>query len=211
MKQNAQVGSRRSLSIYSERMGEDVKRFDWRYRVKNRQHIPNFFPNNVENCEMETDPCLRFSTPEKLTYHQSIEDQHHSNIEITFLEDIIKDKTVAMHISEEVKEKLLSTHRLNKNQELSIDEDLLFGEDSDDSFNKDYTIPRLTMRKERIIKRDEARFEIEKKKRAEGFFERIAQNEALRLAEIEEADKLEKERAELNALKERQAKIDDKR
>ena len=86
---------------------------------------------------------------------------------------------------------------------MSIDEDLLFGEDSDDSFNKDYTIPRLTMRKERIIKRDEARFEIEKKKRAEGFFERIAQQEVLRLAEIEEADKLEKERAELNVLKER--------
>ena len=179
------MSSRRSLSIYSERLGEDVKKFEWRYRVKNRDHIPNFFTSNLENDQMVTDPCLRFSTPEKQTYHQCIEDQHHENIEITFLGDVLKDKKSAMHISEETKEKLLSTHRMNKNQEDSIDEDLLFGSDSDDSFNKDYTIPKQTMRKERIIKRDEARFHIEKKKRAEERVERMA---------IENAEKARKEK-----------------
>ena len=43
------MSSRRSLSIYSERLGEDVKKFEWRYRVKNRDHIPNFFTSNLEN------------------------------------------------------------------------------------------------------------------------------------------------------------------
>lgn len=62
------LASRRSLSIYSERQGEDVKRFEWRYRVKNRDHIPNFFDDPVENIEIEKDPIRRFSTPEKLTY-----------------------------------------------------------------------------------------------------------------------------------------------
>lgn len=43
-----------------------------------------------------------------------------------------------------------------------IDEDLLFGSDSDDSFAKDYTITRDTMRKERVVKRDEAVLKKEK-------------------------------------------------
>ena len=45
--QNRMKSSRRSLSIYSERplnnAGEDDKRFEWKYRVKDRDHIPDFF------------------------------------------------------------------------------------------------------------------------------------------------------------------------
>ena len=50
----------------------------------------------------------------------------------------------------------------------------MFGSDSDDSFTKDYTIPKDTLRKERIIKRDEARFQIEKKLREEELAIKIA-------------------------------------
>jgi len=48
--------SRRSLSIYSERMlasnsgDQDPKKLEWRYRVKDRAHIPDFYeamPDNV--------------------------------------------------------------------------------------------------------------------------------------------------------------------
>ena len=75
--------SLRSLSIYSEgvafparedksRREYDPKMFHWRYRVKNRGFIPDFFPDNVENLEVQ-----RHSTPEKLTYYLPKEEQHH--------------------------------------------------------------------------------------------------------------------------------------
>ena len=49
VKKNGLQSSRRSMSIYSERQGEDPKRFEWRYRVKNRDHIPQFFQDPVES------------------------------------------------------------------------------------------------------------------------------------------------------------------
>ena len=55
-------------------------------------------------------------------------------------------------------------HRLS---DASIDEDLLFASDSDDSFTKEYNIPKKTLRKERILKKDKSRFEKEKIKREE--------------------------------------------
>ena len=92
------------MSIYSERVGsggdDPSKRyFEWRYRVKNRDHIPAFFQNssfspNVSVVHKELDPIQRFSTPEKLTYHLKIEDQHH-DIEITFLDEMLKEKQSA--------------------------------------------------------------------------------------------------------------------
>lgn len=54
---------------------------------------------------------------------------------------------------------------MRKASEGSIDDELLFGTDSDDSFTKDYEIPKQTLRKERIYKRDESRFVREKAKR----------------------------------------------
>ena len=45
MRPNGLMSSRRSLSIYSERQGDDKTKFEWRYRVKNRDHIPDFFDN----------------------------------------------------------------------------------------------------------------------------------------------------------------------
>lgn len=55
---------------------------------------------------MVKDPVMRFATPEKQTYHLPKEDQHH-DIEITFLEDILKDKK-PVAVSEDVVEHLLS-------------------------------------------------------------------------------------------------------
>ena len=120
----------------------------------------------------------RFSTPDL---------QH--DIEVTFLDDMLREKNSALEhkISEQKLEKLATIHKMNKNQEESIDDDLLFGSDSDDSFTKDYTIPKMTLRKERIIKRDEARFHIEKKQREEELAIKIA------------VEKEEKEREEQNA------------
>ena len=45
----------------------------------------------------------------------------------------------------------------------SLDEALLFGSDSDDSFQRDYTITRDTLRRERLLKRDKALFAKQKK------------------------------------------------
>ena len=133
-----------------------------------------------------------------------------------------QEKSVHHKISEEKLEQLASTHRLNKNQEASIDEDLLFNTDSDDSFTMDYTIPKQTLRKERILKRDEARFEIEKKRRAEErviklaqekeqkeLEDRLAKEEAERLQQEEE--QAEKEREELQTYRSKNAEIDGKR
>ena len=70
---NRLKSSRRSLSIYSERprnnAGEDDKRFEWKYRVKDRDHIPDFFPVSKDNSDIEDNPVMRFHTPEKFTYH----------------------------------------------------------------------------------------------------------------------------------------------
>jgi hypothetical protein len=54
-----------------------------------------------------------------------------------------------------------------ESSEASVDEDLIIGSDSDDSFTKDYNIPIETLRKEQIVKRDIKRFEKEKIKREE--------------------------------------------
>ena len=54
---------------------------------------------------------------------------------------------------------------MEKNQEDSIDDDMLFGSDSEDSFTKDYNITKDILRKERIYKRDLARFKLEKQQR----------------------------------------------
>ena len=58
---------------------------------------------------MIKDPVMRYSTPEKQTYHLPKEDQHH-DIEITFLKDILKDKksVLPVAVSEDVVEHLLS-------------------------------------------------------------------------------------------------------
>ena len=61
---------------------------------------------------------------------------------------------------------------------------MLFGSDSEDSFTKDYTIPKDIQRKERIYKRDLARFNIEKKEREEKrieMMEKALADEAARL------------------------------
>ena len=68
----------------------------------------------------------------------------------------------------------------------------MFGSDSDDSFTKDYTIPKDTLRKERIIKRDEARFQIEKKLREEELEIKIA----IEKAEKEKEEQIAKKEAE---------------
>jgi hypothetical protein len=104
--------SRRSLSIYSEGQAipvgeDDPKKFQWRYRVKNREYIPDFFPVNMDNFEVSNDKGLRYSTPEKLTYHLPKEEQHH-DIQITFIGDLLKDKTV--NLSEEKQVTLRSQH-----------------------------------------------------------------------------------------------------
>lgn len=52
---------------------------------------------------------------------------------------------------------------------------MLFGTDSDDSFNQDYHIPKQTLRKERIVKRDKDRFDKEKDKREEKRVKRLEQ------------------------------------
>ena len=75
----------------------------------------------------------------------------------------MKDDTV--QFPQEGKEDLLTQHRMERDQEASIDDDMLFGTDSDDSFAKDYNITKDILRRERIYKRDKARFEIEKKQR----------------------------------------------
>ena len=54
---------------------------------------------------------------------------------------------------------------MERDQEASIDDEMLFGSDSEDSFTRDYNITKDILRKERIYKRDAARFEIEKKQR----------------------------------------------
>ena len=70
-----------------------------------------------------------------------------------------------------------------------MDEALLFGSDSDDSFAKDYTITRDTMRRERIVHRDKAVFKKEKKQREE---DRLYKMEINKL----EANELKKSQAE---------------
>ena len=54
---------------------------------------------------------------------------------------------------------------MERDQEDSIDDDMLFGSDSEDSFTKDYNITKDILRKERIYKRDLARFKLEKQQR----------------------------------------------
>ena len=161
------AGSQRAMSLYSERQHvgstDHPKKFDWRYRVKNRDTIPDFFPSNLDNLDVVKDPKMRYSTPEKMTYHLPKEEQSH-DYEITFLDELVKDKKSVQKsiLSAQEKETLLEMHELRKIDDFSIDEDLLFGTDSDDSFTKDYNIPKETLRKEGIIKRDKSRFQKEK-------------------------------------------------
>jgi hypothetical protein len=67
---------------------------------------------------------------------------------------------------------------------LSINEELLFNSDSDDSFTRDYEIPKETLRKEKICERDKAIFEQEKKKREQDRLYRIER------AKIEEDERI---------------------
>ena len=69
-----------------------------------------------------------------------------------------------------------------------IDDDLLFGSDSDDSFAKDYTVTRDTLRKERLVKRDIAVLQKEKKRREQ---DRLYKDEMDKL----EAQELKKSQA----------------
>lgn len=64
----------------------------------------------------------------------------------------------------------------------SFDEALLFGSDSDDSFNKDYTVTRDTMRRERIVRRDKKVFLQEKKQRED---DRLYKTEMDKKLEVE--------------------------
>ena len=80
---------------------------------------------------------------------------------------------------------------MERDQEASIDDDMLFGTDSEDSFTKDYNITKDILRKERIYKRDKARFEIEKKQRET---KRVQMIEKAKKDEIERLEKEKKER-----------------
>ena len=110
------------------------------------------------------DRVMRFLTPERFTYYLPKEEQKQHDISITFINELLKDPTV--HLSEEQKEAIRSQQFLRKPSEASLDEDMLFGTDSDDSFNLDYHIPKETLRKERILKRDKERLDREKERRA---------------------------------------------
>ena len=74
---------------------------------------------------------------------------------------------------------------MERDQEASIDDDMLFGTDSEDSFTEDYYITKDILRKERIYKRDVARFEIEKKQRATKRVQMIEQAKADEKARLE--------------------------
>lgn len=87
------------------------------------------------------------------------------NLEINFLEDLLKDRHSVQHVSMEERQELREDQLQRAASSGALDEDLLFGSDSDDSFAKDYTITRNTLRKERIVKRDIAVLNKEKKKR----------------------------------------------
>ena len=139
---------------------QDPKKLEWRYRVKDRVHIPDFFEAMPDNVTVQSDKCLRFSTP---LPKNSEGDEH--QIEISFLKDLIKDPSIAAHMSLEEKEALVSQHLNKAVSDASLNEDLLFNEDSDDSFTLDYEIPKETLRKERICQRDKALFEKEKARR----------------------------------------------
>lgn len=93
---------------------------------------------------------------------------------------------------------------MRKDSEESLDEDMLFGTDSDDSFNQDYHIPKQTLRKERIVKRDKQRFEKEKGKREEKRVKKIENEVARKIREEEE------ERKEMERLKREQAELESK-
>jgi len=122
------------------------------------------------------------------------------------------------HISFHEKEELLSDQLNRRASQGSFDEDLIFGTDSDDSFAKDFTIPKLTRRKERILKRDQIVFEKEKQKREQDRLYKIElqkiQKEQERKAQ-EEAENKAAEDARLRQLAEDQEKgrtyRDDKR
>ena len=69
LKTNTLASSRRSLSVYSERQAitsngiDDVKKLEWRHRVKDRARIPDFFKSPPDNVDFRNDKSLRFSTP----------------------------------------------------------------------------------------------------------------------------------------------------
>ena len=86
-------------------------------------------------------------------------------LEITFFEDLVKDRMSATHMSRQEKESLLDNQLQRAASDGSFDENLLFGSDSDDSFAKDYTVTRDTLRRERIVARDKAVLVKEKKLR----------------------------------------------
>ncbi len=68
---------------------------------------------------------------------------------------------------------------------VSLNEELMFDSDSDDSFTKDYQIPKETLRKEKICSRDKVIFEQEKTKREKDRLYRIER------AKIEQEEKIQ--------------------
>lgn len=57
---------------------------------------------------MLSDNLLRYSTPERMTYHLPPEEQQCHHLEITFINELIKEPTATVHFSEEAKTHLLS-------------------------------------------------------------------------------------------------------
>lgn len=121
-----------------------------------------------------------------------------NKLEITFLEDLVKDKMCAL--SKQERESLLENQQQRAASVGSFDEELLFGSDSDDSFSKDYTITRNTRRRERIIKRDIAVLVNEKKQREQDRLYR-AEMKKLKAEEMRHSQALAEIRANEIALK----------
>ena len=142
-KANPPPFSARSISIYSHGEQRKIAQQDgeWKYRVNNRDHLPDFFPKIKDTIDIVKDKQLRFSTPKKFTYHLPKEEQHH-DIEITFIQDLIKQdsrikeesKVSDVKLSVEQKKQVMEDHLMNKEPEEPMDEDVLFGTDSEDSF-----------------------------------------------------------------------------
>ena len=76
---------------------------------------------------------------------------------------------------------------------------MLFGSDSDDSFAKDYTVTRDTLRKERLVKRDIAVLVKEKKRREQDRLYK-AEMDKLEAQELRKSQALAEKQALCDAL-----------
>ena len=66
---------------------------EWVYRVKSRKHIPDFYTDVADNVEVLNFKKRRFMTP--MPRNRDAD----PGLPITFLEDIIRDKNSATHMS----------------------------------------------------------------------------------------------------------------